>query len=107
MGPVVLEEVIPSLTSVPTCYHDLKEVFSKPKATSLPPHHPYNCGIDLFPGIMAPKGRLYFLSGPETQAMKEYVQCSLQAGKIQPSSSLGWSWVFLHWEGGRATSTMH
>ncbi|KAI3357782.1 hypothetical protein L3Q82_016166 [Scortum barcoo] len=30
-------------------YHDLAPVFSKAKATSLPPHRPYDCPIDLLP----------------------------------------------------------
>lgn len=60
---------------------------SKSKATLLPPHRLHDCGIDLFPGTMPPKGRLYSLPGPETQAMKEYIQSSLQAGIIWPSSS--------------------
>ena len=31
---------LPDLKSVPGCYHDLGEVFSKSMATSLPPHRP-------------------------------------------------------------------
>lgn len=90
MGPVLIEADIPEMTvgtviSVPTCYYDLKEVFSKSKATSLPPHPPYDCGIDLFPGTMPPKGPC--LSGTESEAMKEYIQSSLEAGIIRPSSS--------------------
>lgn len=38
----------PDLKDVPICYHDLAQVFSKAKAKSLPPHHPYDCGIDFF-----------------------------------------------------------
>lgn len=78
MGPVQLVAEIPNLSSVPTCHRDLKEVFSKARVTSLPPHQPYDCIIDLFPGTMPPKWRLYSLSGLETQAMKENIQFSLQ-----------------------------
>ena len=46
----------PDLTTVPPCYHHLKEVFSKSKAISLPPHRPYDCAIDLIPGSTIPKG---------------------------------------------------
>lgn len=53
-----------SLERVPTCYHDLVEVFSKAWATSLPPLRPYNCAIDLHP-----RGHLYSLSGSEHKAM--------------------------------------
>ena len=72
------------LTSVPRCYHDLGEVFSKSNATSLPPHRPYDCPIDLIPGAPIPKGRLYTISGPERKAMTECIESSLKAGLIRP-----------------------
>ncbi|XP_061625309.1 uncharacterized protein LOC133476089 [Phyllopteryx taeniolatus] len=75
----------PDLSQVPTCYQDIKDVFSKAK--SLPPHRPYDCAIDLLPGTTPPRGRLFSLSGPEHKAMKEYVEESLAAGIIRPSSS--------------------
>uniref|UniRef100_A0AAQ4QDM9 Gypsy retrotransposon integrase-like protein 1 n=1 Tax=Gasterosteus aculeatus aculeatus TaxID=481459 RepID=A0AAQ4QDM9_GASAC len=77
----------PDLTSVPPAYEDLKEVFNKARATSLPPHRPYDCGIDLLPGTSPPRGRLYSLSAPEQEAMETYIQSSLAAGIIRPSSS--------------------
>ena len=46
----------PDLTSVPSCYHHLREVFNKAKALSLPPHRPYDCAMDLIPGSTIPKG---------------------------------------------------
>uniref|UniRef100_A0A8C4DQ98 ribonuclease H n=1 Tax=Dicentrarchus labrax TaxID=13489 RepID=A0A8C4DQ98_DICLA len=77
----------PDLIGVPAAYQDLREVFNKAKATSLPPHRPYDCAIDLLPGTSPPKGRLYSLSAPERKAMEEYIQDSLAAGIIRPSSS--------------------
>jgi len=77
----------PDLTSVPPCYNDLAKVFCKVRATSLPPHRPYDCAINLLPGAPIPKGRLYSISGPEKEAMKEYIDTSLRAGLIRPSSS--------------------
>lgn len=77
----------PDLSKVPTCYHDLKEVFSKSRATSLPPHRQYDCAIDLVSGSTIPKGRLYSLSVPEKEAMRKYITSSLEAGLIRPSSS--------------------
>ncbi|KAI3364481.1 hypothetical protein L3Q82_010834 [Scortum barcoo] len=44
----------PDLTGVPTEYLDFREVFNKAKATSLPPHRPYDCAIDLQPGTTPP-----------------------------------------------------
>ncbi len=39
------------LSNVPKEYLDLKEVFSKSRAASLPPHRPYDCAIDLVAGM--------------------------------------------------------
>uniref|UniRef100_A0A3B3HXC3 ribonuclease H n=1 Tax=Oryzias latipes TaxID=8090 RepID=A0A3B3HXC3_ORYLA len=75
------------LSKIPPCYHDLKSVFCKAKASALPPHRPYDCAINLLPGASLPKGRLFNLSGPEKVAMEEYVQEALSLGHIRPSSS--------------------
>ena len=77
----------PDLSKVPSCYHDLKAVFSKSRALSLPPHRPFDCAINLLPGAPIPKGRLYSISGPERAAMDDYITSSLKAGIIRPSSS--------------------
>uniref|UniRef100_A0A3B5QX72 CCHC-type domain-containing protein n=1 Tax=Xiphophorus maculatus TaxID=8083 RepID=A0A3B5QX72_XIPMA len=88
-GPVPLGPPVqdPDLSGIPKDYHDLKEVFSKHRATSLPPHRPYDCAINLLPGTCPPKGRLFSLSVPEDQAMRDYIKEALQAGIIRPSSS--------------------
>ena len=75
------------LTSVPPEYHNVKEVFSKDHALSLPPHRPYDCAIDLLPGTPFPSSKLYNLSRPEKEAMDSYISDSLAAGLIRPSSS--------------------
>ena len=80
-------EEFPDLSSVPPEYLDLKTVFSKSRAVSLPPHRPYDCPIDLLEGAMPPKGHLYSLSPAETEAMNKYISESLAAGIIRPSSS--------------------
>ena len=77
----------PDLSKVPEVYHDLKEVFSKDNALSLPPHRPYDCSIDLLPGAPLPACRLYNVSKPEYEAMETYIRDSLAAGIIRPSSS--------------------
>lgn len=77
----------PDLKGVPAIYHDLRQVFNKARATSLPPHRPYDCAIDLLPGTLPPKGCVYSLSEPERKAMEDYIASSLAAGIIRPSSS--------------------
>uniref|UniRef100_A0A9J8BJU2 Retrotransposon gag domain-containing protein n=1 Tax=Cyprinus carpio carpio TaxID=630221 RepID=A0A9J8BJU2_CYPCA len=43
----VLQEEAVDLSNVPAEYLHLKEVFSKSRAASLPPHRPYDCAIEL------------------------------------------------------------
>lgn len=73
--------------SIPSQYQDLSEVFSKTKATQLPPHRPWDCAIDLLPNAMPPKSRVYPLSRIEDQAMEEYIEEALDSGFIRPSTS--------------------
>lgn len=74
----ILSWEFPDLSKVPACYHDIKEVFSKTRATSLSPHRLHDRAIDLLPSTSPPKGNLYCLSVPETLAMKKYVDESLE-----------------------------
>ncbi len=75
------------LSGVPEEYHDLRAVFSRSQAGSLPPHRPYDCSIDLVPGSTPPRVRLYSLSAPEREALERYLADSLAAGTIVPSTS--------------------
>ena len=75
----------PSLTGIPSSHHDLAPVFSKESTLSLPPHRPYDCAIDLLPGAPLPVGRLYNLSLPEKEAMRNYITESVASGIIRPS----------------------
>ncbi len=83
------------LSNVPSEYLDLKRVFSKSRAASLPPHRPYDCAIDLLPGTSPPKGKLYSLSAPEREAMEKYISDSLAAKIIRPSSPAGAGFFFV------------
>lgn len=75
------------LTGVPEEYLDLRAVFSRSRATSLPPNRPYDCSIELIPATIPPRERLYSLSFPECEALEKYLSDSLDAGTIVPSSS--------------------
>lgn len=68
---------------------------------ALPPHRPYDCAIELIPGSTIPKGRLYSFSGPEREAMQEYIQTPLRAGLSRPSSSPAGAGFFLGVSGSR------
>ncbi|KAL0164283.1 hypothetical protein M9458_040036 [Cirrhinus mrigala] len=73
--------------TIPSHYKDLSDVFSKTKATQLPPHRPWDCAIDLLPNAMPPKSTVYPLSRTEEQAMEEYIEEALDSGFIRPSTS--------------------
>ncbi|KAK3575223.1 hypothetical protein QTP86_022709, partial [Hemibagrus guttatus] len=91
---LILEPSEPlDLLRVPSQYH-LKAVFSKKRATSLPPHHPYDCAIELLPGSCPPRGRIFFLSSPERAAMDSYIEEALVAGLIRLSTSPEGAGVF-------------
>ena len=79
--------ISPDLSSVPPQYHNLGEVFSKSRATSLLSHRSYDCVIDLIAGTSPPRGCLLSLSAPERLTMEKYIGESLAAGLIRPSSS--------------------
>ncbi|KAI2666686.1 Transposon Tf2-6 polyprotein [Labeo rohita] len=72
---------------IPAEYQDLLEAFSTTKATQLPPHRPGDCAIDLLPGAVPPKGRIFPLSQPESEAMNRYIKEELAKGFIRPSTS--------------------
>ncbi len=55
------------LSNVPKEYLDLKEVFSKSRAASLPPHRPYDCAIDLVAGMSPPSASFVHFEVPETK----------------------------------------
>lgn len=81
-SPEVITETI-----IPTYYQTYREVFSKDRASGLPPHRPYNYTIDLLPGTIPAQCRIYPLTTSEQQAMKEYIQEALKQGYICPSKS--------------------
>uniref|UniRef100_A0A8C5ML73 ribonuclease H n=1 Tax=Leptobrachium leishanense TaxID=445787 RepID=A0A8C5ML73_9ANUR len=77
----------PLSTEVPDQYADLRAVFDKREAEKLPPHRPYDCAIDIHPGTMPPRGKVYPLSIKENQIMEEYIKENLERGFIRRSSS--------------------
>lgn len=69
-------------------YHGHLNMFSKAKASGLPPYCEYNCAIKLLPGTTPPRGEMYPISLREQKGMEEYVQEALKQGYIGPSTSL-------------------
>lgn len=79
---------------VPCTYDDLRQVFSKDRAQSLPPHRPYDCAIDLLPNAPLLGSWLYQVSQPEQEALWEYISTSLATGLIRPSKTAAGSGFF-------------
>ncbi|KAK2906403.1 hypothetical protein Q8A73_010346 [Channa argus] len=50
------------MSLIPPAYHDIAPVFNKEKALSLPPHHPFDCAIDLQAGAPLPTAGFFFVS---------------------------------------------
>lgn len=49
---LLLPHSLLTITSdIPHEYWDLREIFSKTQAATLPPHRPYDCAINLIPGM--------------------------------------------------------
>ncbi|KAK3559412.1 hypothetical protein QTP86_013362 [Hemibagrus guttatus] len=72
---------------LPSQYTDFHMVFSEERSARLPHHQVWDCAIDLLPNASPPKGQIYPLYLPESKAMEEYIESSLAAGHIRPSTS--------------------
>jgi len=75
------------LDIVPLEYRYYVDVFSKAKASELPPHRDYNLKIDLEEGTSPPLGTLYSLSPVELSALQTFINENLNTGFICPTTS--------------------
>jgi len=73
--------------TVPPEYRDYTDVFSKVKASELPPHCNYDLKIDLEEGTSPPLGTLYSLSPVELSALRTFINENLNTGFIRPTAS--------------------
>ena len=78
----------PDLSVIPPEYCDYADVFSKAKASELPPHHDYDLKIDLEEGTSPPLGTLYSLSPVKLTALRTFIDENLNTGFIRPTASL-------------------
>jgi len=78
---------LPYLDIVPPEYHDYADVFSKAKASELPPHRDYDLKIDLEEGTSPPLGTLYSLSPVELSTLRTFINENLNTGFICPTAS--------------------
>ena len=75
------------LDIVPLEYRDFADVFSKAKASELPPHCDYNLKINLEEGTSPPLGTLCSLSPVELSALWTFIDENLNTGFICPTTS--------------------
>lgn len=72
---------------VPELLEEFSDVFDESVATHLPPRRPFDHTIPLEEGKVPPFGRLYTMSQPELDIVKDYIVTNLESGFIRPSSS--------------------
>ena len=70
------------LSAIPLEYHDYADVFSKAKASELPPHRKYDLKIDLQEGTSPPLGTIYSLSLVELEALQTFIDENLCTSSI-------------------------
>jgi len=75
------------LSAIPEEYHEYTNVFSKSKAETLAPHHPYDLRIELEKDSHLPVGPIYSLSKFEQEALKEFIDENFTNGFICSMSS--------------------
>ncbi|KAK3559151.1 hypothetical protein QTP86_005005 [Hemibagrus guttatus] len=80
---------------IPMEYWRLCEAYGKEKATQLPPHHLWDCAINVLPNAMSLKCKIYPLSLPESHAMDEYIEEAFTAGLHQTIYLTCGSWLLL------------
>jgi len=76
---------LPDLDIVPPEYREYADVFSKAKASELPPHHDYDLKINLEEGTSPPLGTLYSLSPVELSTLRTFIDENLNTGFIRPT----------------------
>ncbi|KAI2656914.1 Transposon Tf2-6 polyprotein [Labeo rohita] len=79
--PSASPETLKPKSLIPDEYQDLLEAFSTVKATHLPPHRAGDCAIDLVPGAVPSRGRIFPLSQPESEAMNNLGRLFLRKKK--------------------------
>jgi hypothetical protein len=72
---------------IPQEYWDYADVFDATAAGILPEHHPMEHRIELEPGKEPPWSPVYPLGEPELEALRQYLDSSLERGWIRRSTS--------------------
>lgn len=73
--------------TVPKCYHEYKDIFSKEAFDELPPRRPWDHAIEIIPGAEAIDSRIYPLNREEQKQLDAFLEENLTSGRIRPSKS--------------------
>lgn len=74
---------------IPKAYHEFLRVFGEEEFKALPPHRPYDIGIDLAKDAKLPMGPIYSMTPSESKALREVLDEELRNGKIRPTKAPG------------------
>lgn len=92
---------------LPDVYSDFADVFEEKSAETLPPHHPYDCPVDLIPRKEVPLGCIYAMSFPQLAALKVYIKNNLVC--VGSSALLLHCWgpcIFFHEKEGQVSPAL-
>ena len=81
-------------TELPPKFAEFSDVFDPKNADELPPHRPYDCEIELLPGMSPPFGPIYPLSRDEEKLSLEYLEINTKRKFIRETKSPVGSPVF-------------
>lgn len=84
-GPADLN--LPAISGLPEEYQDFADVFTEDKEVPLPPHRPYDLGIDLEPNSKPKWGPLYNLGQKENDELKTSLERWIRQGYVRVSKS--------------------
>ena len=73
--------------SVPSSYHNYKDVFDKESFDQLPDKKQWDHAIELKPGSEPFRSKIYPLSGNEQVELDAFIEENLKSGRIRPSKS--------------------
>jgi hypothetical protein len=79
---------------VPKMYHDYLSVFQKKESERMPLRKPWDHGIELKPGFVPRKSKVYPLSPQEQIEVDSFINEQLRKGYIRPSKSPQTSPIF-------------
>jgi Reverse transcriptase (RNA-dependent DNA polymerase) len=74
---------------VPKKYHEFKDVLTKKEFDQLPPNHPWDHAIELWPdAVTSVKGKVYPMDSKHEEELQKFLDENLSTNRIRPLNSL-------------------